>query len=199
MGYLRLRGLVTFFQRLCFVCRVFINSGCNRHTQTSRLVTGAEIQTSYYFEENPYDPNCLVDLFHRRHINLLLRSSCKVVVRRCNLTSLSNYLIFVLCSFFLILRHNQIKVQDHLSQRQQNQSISLNIARYRKAVTGALWVHTALVVSYLSSLITAVVGTRTGYAIIGLPCQGFYRYLGSLKFLIKSIVLLLEDQRSKAI
>ena len=102
--------------------------------------------------------------------NLLLRSSCKVVVRRCNLTSLSNYLIFVLCSFFLILRHNQIKVQDHLSQRQQNQSISLNIARYRKAVTGALWVHTALVVSYLSSLITAVVGTRTGYAIIGLPC-----------------------------
>ena len=107
---------------------------------------------------------------HRRHFNLLLRSSCKVVVRRCNLTSLSNYLIFVLCSFFLILRHNQIKVQDHLSQRQQNQSISLNIARYRKAVTGALWVHTALVVSYLSSLITAVVGTRTGYAIIGLPC-----------------------------
>lgn len=99
MGYLRLRGLVTFFYRLCFVCRVFINSGCNRHTQTSRLVTGAEIQTSYYFEENPYDPNCLVDLFHRRHINLLLRSSCKVVVRRCNLTSLSNYLIFVLRSF----------------------------------------------------------------------------------------------------
>ena len=152
------------------MCRVFINSGCNRHRQTSRPVTGAEIQTSYYFEENLYDPNCLVDLFHRRQINLLLRSSCKVVVRRCNLTSLSNYHIFVLCSFFLILRHNQIKVQDHLSQRQQNQSISLNIARYRKAVTGALWVHTALVVSYLSSLITAVVGTRTGYAIIGLPC-----------------------------
>ena len=116
------------------MCRVFINSGCNRHRQTSLPVTGAEIQTSYYFEENLYDPNCLVDLFHRRHINLLLRSSCKVVVRRCNLTSLSNYLIFVLCSFFLILRHNQIKVQDHLSQRQQNQSISLNIARYRKAV-----------------------------------------------------------------
>lgn len=100
------------------MCRVFINSGCNRHRQTSLPVTGAEMQTSYYFEENLYDPNCLVDLFHRRHINLLLRSSCKVVVRRCNLTSLSNYLIFVLCSFFLILRHNQIKVQDHLSQRQ---------------------------------------------------------------------------------
>ena len=82
------------------MCRVFINSGCNRHRQTSRPVTGAEIQTSYYFEENLYDPNCLVDLFHRRHINLLLRSSCKVVVRRCNLTSLSNYLIFVLRSFF---------------------------------------------------------------------------------------------------
>lgn len=64
------------------------------------LLLGLRYRQVITSRRTPYDPNCLVDLFYRRHINLLLRSSCKVVVHQCNLTSLSNYLIFVVCSFF---------------------------------------------------------------------------------------------------
>ena len=55
---------------------------------------------------------------------------------------------------FVILRHNQIQVLDHFPQRQENQPIPFNIARYRKAVSAALWVQMTLVVSYLPILIT---------------------------------------------
>ena len=43
---------------------------------------------------------------------------------------------------------------DHFPQRQQNQPVPLNIARYRKAVSATLWVQMTLVVSYLPFLIT---------------------------------------------
>ena len=50
----------------------------------------------------------------------------------------------------LTLRHlNQIQVQENISQGQPNQAIPLNIARYRKAVSSALWVQVTLVVCYL--------------------------------------------------
>ena len=46
---------------------------------------------------------------------------------------------------FLILRHHQIQIH----QEQPVQSIPLNIARYRKAVSNAMWVQFTLVVCYL--------------------------------------------------
>ena len=45
------------------------------------------------------------------------------------------------------LRHRQAQVQIH--QRQSNREEPLNIARYRKTVSSALWVHLTLVVCYL--------------------------------------------------
>ena len=48
--------------------------------------------------------------------------------------------IFAYTKIFCTLRHNQIHVQNHVAQGQPSQAISLNIARYRKAVYSALWV-----------------------------------------------------------
>ena len=73
----------------------------------------------------------------------------KVALSVCLVTSFVCYV-----KIFLILRHNQIQVLDHFLQRQMNQPVSLNIARYRKAVSAALWVQMTLVVSYLPILIT---------------------------------------------
>ena len=73
----------------------------------------------------------------------------KVALSVCLVTSFVCYV-----KIFLILRHNQIQVLDHFLQRQMNQPVSLNMARYRKAVSAALWVQMTLVVSYLPILIT---------------------------------------------
>ena len=57
----------------------------------------------------------------------------KVGLSVCLVTSFVCYV-----KIFLILRHNQIQVLDHFPQRQQNQPVPLNIARYKKAVSAAL-------------------------------------------------------------
>ena len=58
-------------------------------------------------------------------------------------------LIFSYTYIFLILRHNRVQVQNHVSEGQPSQAIPLNIARYRKAVFSALWVQVTLVACYL--------------------------------------------------
>ena len=68
----------------------------------------------------------------------------------CLVTSIFSYI-----KIFFTLRHNQIRVQNHVSQGQPNQTIPLNRARYRKAVNSVLWVQVALVVCYLPSIITS--------------------------------------------
>ena len=58
-------------------------------------------------------------------------------------------LVFSYTKIFLTLRHVQVQVQNHVSEGQPSQAIPLNIARYRKAVSSALWVQVTLVVCYL--------------------------------------------------
>ena len=81
----------------------------------------------------------------------------KVALSVCLVTSFVCYV-----KIFFILRHNQIQVLDHFPQRQQNQPVPLNIARYRKAVSAALWVQMTLVVSYLPILITETLKAQRG-------------------------------------
>ena len=57
--------------------------------------------------------------------------------------------IFSYTKIFFTLRHNQLQVQNHVSQVQPSQAVPLNIARYRKAVSSALWVQITLVVCYM--------------------------------------------------
>ena len=68
----------------------------------------------------------------------------RIVTALCLVTTISAY-----TKIFLSLRHNQIRVQNHVAQGQQGQAIPLNIARYRKAVYSAMWVQLILVICYL--------------------------------------------------
>ena len=60
---------------------------------------------------------------------------------------------------FFTLRHHQIQVQHNIHQ-EPSQAIPLNIARYRKAVSSALWVQMTLVVCYLPDGIVEVLLTQ---------------------------------------
>ena len=67
-----------------------------------------------------------------------------VVVALCVVTSIFSY-----TRIFLTLGHNQIHAQGNVNQGQPSQIVQLNIARYKKTVSSALWVQLALVVCYL--------------------------------------------------
>ena len=65
--------------------------------------------------------------------------------------TLSLVVISIYCytRIFFKLRHQQAQVQNHVHQRQANGGgNSLNIARYKKSVSNALWVQLALVACY---------------------------------------------------
>ena len=53
---------------------------------------------------------------------------------------------------FLTFRRHQSQVQDHFQQ--PNQTNQLNIARFRKAVSAALWLQSALIVCYLPRVVS---------------------------------------------
>ena len=66
-----------------------------------------------------------------------------IVTSSCLVISIASY-----TKIFRALSHHQAQLQDH-AQQQASQSITLNMARYRKAVYNALWVQLALVVCYV--------------------------------------------------
>ena len=97
----------------------------------------------------------------------------------CLVTSISSY-----TKIFITLRHNQNQVQNHAPQTQPSQATPLNIARYRKAVSSALWVQVTLVVCYLPhSIVTALTPQR------GLPFPIFlaWQYTVTLVYLNSSL------------
>ena len=73
----------------------------------------------------------------------LIASRCRtIVVSLCPVTSIFSY-----TKIFLTLRHHQKQVEDHVQQ--PNQTNQLNIARFRKAVSTALWLQFPLVICCL--------------------------------------------------
>ena len=84
------------------------------------------------------------------------------------------YTIISLCLFtscccytkiFSTLRRSQRQVHNHTSQRQLNQAIPLNTARYRKAVYSVLWVQVALVVCNLPYSIAVALTSPRGMTV----------------------------------
>ena len=67
-----------------------------------------------------------------------------IVIPLCLVTSIASY-----TKIFLKLRHRQIQVQGHAQLEKPGQINPLNIERYRKAVSSALWVQCTLVACYL--------------------------------------------------
>ena len=78
-----------------------------------------------------------------------------IIVSSCLVISVFSY-----TKIFFTLRHHQNQVQDHVQQ--PNQTNQLNIARYRKAVSSALWLQSVLVVCYLPYLILVIWAIHTG-------------------------------------
>ena len=67
-----------------------------------------------------------------------------ILIPLCLVTSIVSY-----TKIFLKLRHHQTQVQGHVQHEQPGQPVPLNIERYRKAVSSALWVQCTLVACYL--------------------------------------------------
>ncbi len=73
-----------------------------------------------------------------------------VVISACLVTSIFSY-----TKIFVSLRHHQTQVENQIHQEQPSR---LNIARYKKAVSSALWVQLTLVVCYLPFVIVGILG-----------------------------------------
>ena len=58
-------------------------------------------------------------------------------------------LCYCYTKIFVTLRHRQHRIQTNNVQRERRQTIPLNIARYRKTVSSALWVQLTLFICYL--------------------------------------------------
>ena len=70
---------------------------------------------------------------------------------------------FCYTKVYLTLRHHQFQEQDHVSQEQPNEERTpLNIARYKKTVSSAIWVQMTLVACYRPFGISTVVVGVTG-------------------------------------
>ena len=84
----------------------------------------------------------------------------------CLLISLASY-----TKIFYGIRNRHNQVQDHI-QQQPSQQNALNMARYRKAVYGALWVQLALVVCYLpfSIVLILITNYNGSYLSYFFPC-----------------------------
>ena len=78
------------------------------------------------------------------NVLIALSITC-IVLFLCIVTSTFCYI-----KIFLTLRHHQTQVQDRVHHGQPNGGgIVLNIARYRKTVTSALWIQMTLLACYL--------------------------------------------------
>ena len=76
--------------------------------------------------------------------NLITYWCGSIGISLCLATSIVSY-----TKIFVTLHHHQTQVQDHGQQQQPSQTAPLNIARYKKAVSSALWEQIALVICYL--------------------------------------------------
>ena len=104
---------------------------------------------------------------------------------------------FSYTKIFLILCHHQNEIQDHVQQ--PNQTNQLNIARYKKAVSTAIWLQLTLVACYLPfGVVTALATSGRRSSAVSNAWNYKCSQFGLLKLVIKPDSLLLEDRRSQA-
>ena len=108
--------------------------------------------------------------FWNPSINVL---SSIIGIPLCLITSIFSY-----TKIFLTLRHHQNQVQDHVQQ--PNQTNQLNIARYKKAVSTAVWLQLTLVACYLPFSVAMALVTSSGRS---LSFSNAWNYAITLAFL----------------
>ena len=90
--------------------------------------------------------------------------------------------IFSYTKIFFTLRHHQNHVHDHVQQ--PNQTNELNIARYKKAVSTAIWLQLTLVACYLPYGVVKALLISGGRST---SVSNAYYYAGSLVYLNSSL------------
>jgi len=98
-----------------------------------------------------------------------------IVVSMCLVTTTFSY-----TKIFLTLRRHRSQVQEHVQQ--PNQANQLNIARYKKAVSTALWLQFTLVICYLPQAISATLFINTkpsSSSILAVGCTITLAFLNS--------------------
>ena len=78
-----------------------------------------------------------------------------IAIFLCLVTSIFSY-----TKIFITLRHQQTQLQDHAQQ--PNQANQLNLSRYKKAVSSAIWLQLTLVACYLPYCVVAALLTHKG-------------------------------------
>ena len=96
----------------------------------------------------------------------------KISVPLCLVVSVISY-----TKIFVTLLHNHIQVQDRSFQGQLLQTTLLNKARYRKAVSSALWVQLVLVFCYFPYTIAEAVTPQRGIPLSGYLAREFTKTL----------------------
>ena len=86
-----------------------------------------------------------------RFSNTILESPSNIVV--CLISLCLVIWTYSYTKIFFILHHRQTQIQDHVQQ--PNQTNQLNIGRYKKAVSTAIWLQLTLVVCYLPYCVEA--------------------------------------------
>ncbi|XP_020614230.1 adenosine receptor A3-like [Orbicella faveolata] len=79
-----------------------------------------------------------------------------IVILLCLTASIVSY-----TKIFFCLRHQQTQIQGHVPQEQQRNAIPLNILRYKKAVSSAIWVQLTLVACYLPYGIVSILYSKS--------------------------------------
>ena len=113
-------------------------------------VVGTEIQTSCNFKSSLRDRFYLMTFARCLFSNALLESPYNLLIWDHLYITVSSNLDFQSISYtkiFLISHHHQNQVQGHVQE--PNQTNQLHIARYKKAVSRAIWLQLTLVACYL--------------------------------------------------
>ena len=112
--------------------------------------------------------------------NFVLMLWCgKIIIPLCLVTS-----IYCYTKIFFTLRRHQNQIQNNV-QGQQRQITPLNIARYKKAVSSALWLQLTLVVCYLPYLIIVAYKWSSNY--LSLPVYRAWGFAVTLVLLNSSL------------
>ena len=173
-----LRSNSTVYNKLYLVWSVGWNSDCYERGKTFRVAVETEIQTSCNLKANLCDRHYLWNvctvISAIRCWNRLLVLWCGIIVTSlCLVISTFSY-----TKIFFTLRRHRNQVQGHVPQ--PNQTNQLNIARYKKAVSTAIWLQLTLVACYLPDCVVAPSGPSSTR-----PCA--WIYIGTLIFLNSSL------------
>ena len=112
-----------------------------------------------------------------------------IIISLCVVVSVVSY-----SKIFLRLRRQQTQVQNNVEQQQPSQVSPLNIARYRKAVSSALWVQLALIICYLPYCVVSAWFRNSRQTPSDFSRLGINDHFSVHKLIVKPVSLLLEDQ-----